>query len=480
MPVLDYKVGSGLDDCQRYDVTGWDPAFTVISVGYGSSVGYGASGGHASLRFTGVNIPNGAVITVAYVRLRARYGTDPLLAVHVHCEDADNPLAPISAADFDGRSLTSGVTWTFGSWQANQWYDSESIVSEVQAVVDRVGWASGNALQVFIMNFQGESPDPTTLRRMCTYERAAPSAAELHIEYTEAALEVREFSEGIALVDKRISLTSKTYAETALTLADTKILLPTKVLYESVSLGDILSTLTTKVKELLESISLIGVMDTAGSISREFLEVLALGEDFATSAGQLFTKTLNDALSLTDSILKSPHKVFAYTGVSRLTLSETTIKSPAKSLLDSLSLADTITNVKTYARTLSEAVGLADSVLKSVGRVLSQTTGLGIGLTDTTIKSTVKALSDSVSLSDSLIKSTTKALSEAVSLADSISRSATKALTEVLSLGEYFVCHQVIIRFLDMVSTLRAGLTLSSITRTGLKLYSRMRGGGRE
>ncbi len=111
-------------------------------------------------RFTGVNIAAGSTITAAKVTFRATASRSGAPCnVRVHCEAADNPGQPSDGADVIGRSLTTGTNWdsvaamTFGNY-----YDSVDFTSELQAVIDRVGWSSGNAVTVhFLDNGSGNN-----------------------------------------------------------------------------------------------------------------------------------------------------------------------------------------------------------------------------------------------------------------------------------------------------------------------------------
>ena len=111
----------------------------------------------ASLRFTGVTIPQGATITSAKITFQTTtWGGDPRqLYLKIYGVDEDNTGEFVTATPDTARTrthTTAAVDWdpniTFTSqYQA---YDSASIVSIIQEIVDRAGWSSGNALAIYI------------------------------------------------------------------------------------------------------------------------------------------------------------------------------------------------------------------------------------------------------------------------------------------------------------------------------------------
>lgn len=101
------------------------------------------------LRFQNVGIPQGVTITSAKIILRASGNTSGTpLVLNIDAENTDDAL-PYSAttSNVSGRSYTgSAVTWSPGNWTSGNFYDSSSITSLVQAVVNRSGWCYGNAM----------------------------------------------------------------------------------------------------------------------------------------------------------------------------------------------------------------------------------------------------------------------------------------------------------------------------------------------
>lgn len=130
-------------------------------------------------RFRNVTIPQGAVIQSAYVEGESYgdYASDTCNS-KIYCEDADNPDFPASAADANNRARTSAhVDWSaVPHWTAEQRYASPDLTAIVQQIVNRGGWASGNAMQFF---FENDGGDEGAIRRW----RNTSALTKLHIEY---------------------------------------------------------------------------------------------------------------------------------------------------------------------------------------------------------------------------------------------------------------------------------------------------------
>lgn len=118
---------------------------------------------HLFMRFDPVAVPQGATIQAAYLHLyfvERLSGSDTLPAT-IKAEDADDPNALTSKTDWDNRTPTTAeVTWTFdagGAWSDNTWYTSPDIKTVIQEIVDRTGWATGQAMMLYA---EDEGPTP--------------------------------------------------------------------------------------------------------------------------------------------------------------------------------------------------------------------------------------------------------------------------------------------------------------------------------
>lgn len=166
------------DSCRApstLDLTG-----TSFSFGY-----YGATGAyHSYVRFPNVTVPKGATITSAKLTFvsyndRSTANTN----VKISANDVDDSVAPTTTTAFDGLVLTTAeVEWNnIEAWTAGNSYDSPDIKTVIQEIVDRAGWASGQAIGMVIKN-NGSSE---SLRQARSYDYGS-SYPVLTIEYSVA------------------------------------------------------------------------------------------------------------------------------------------------------------------------------------------------------------------------------------------------------------------------------------------------------
>lgn len=112
-------------------------------------------------RFTGVTIPNGATISSAQYSMHANatYASGGTIEYIVCCQAADNAGALVASGSTDldpgtrpGTTADSGV-WNQNSISTSGGPNSDgryyvTVTAAVQEVVNRAGWASGNAIVV--------------------------------------------------------------------------------------------------------------------------------------------------------------------------------------------------------------------------------------------------------------------------------------------------------------------------------------------
>jgi hypothetical protein len=148
------------------------------------------------LRFAGVTVPPGARVTAAWIQFVSRIQTDANMTESapadtnftIHGEAADNPTTFITtrANDITMRTKTTAmVSWSmvpmWGTMAEASGPDQRtpSLVSVVQELVDRPGWASGNAM-VFIIGGMG------TRSARSYSDTAQERAPTLHVEFGDA------------------------------------------------------------------------------------------------------------------------------------------------------------------------------------------------------------------------------------------------------------------------------------------------------
>ena len=105
------------------------------------------------LRFTGLTVPKNATIINAYLTFNAIPADSPntntgTTNLTIKAQATDNATAFTSTYyNLSSRSTTTASTaWSPGSWTSGVNYNSPSITSIIQEIVNRSGWASGNAM----------------------------------------------------------------------------------------------------------------------------------------------------------------------------------------------------------------------------------------------------------------------------------------------------------------------------------------------
>ncbi len=140
---------------------------------------------YTGLRFTGVNIPPGAVITSAELELHAASTQWLTIGLDLSGEAAANS-APFTVGDRPSQRTLTTATINHNSnsqWVAGTWYTFEDVAAIVQEIVNQPGWQSGNSLAL-IMNGTGGAWGS---KHATTYEMSAAEAARLVITYEAGA-----------------------------------------------------------------------------------------------------------------------------------------------------------------------------------------------------------------------------------------------------------------------------------------------------
>lgn len=152
--VVDIQISSGTDDAE-------ESASGAVTLGSSDlELTEDSTEQRVGMRFPGVDIPRGATITAAYLQFTADESHSLPADLLVRAQAADSaPGFTANAQDISSRPLTSaGATWQPPAWTegdagaAQRTTDLSAVVKEV---VDRSGWASGNAL-VFVITGTGK------------------------------------------------------------------------------------------------------------------------------------------------------------------------------------------------------------------------------------------------------------------------------------------------------------------------------------
>lgn len=161
-----YKVQSGTDDAEEV-ATGGTGTVGVMDL-TSSDLELMTDGTKKQLigiRFSGITIPKDAIINSAFIQFTTKGDKNPTSgAIAIGIQDVDNALTFTSASsNISARTKTGAVSWsgtTSSTWGtasgntngANQ--RTPDVKTLVQTVVNRSGWASGNAM-AFILTGEG-------------------------------------------------------------------------------------------------------------------------------------------------------------------------------------------------------------------------------------------------------------------------------------------------------------------------------------
>jgi len=138
------------------------------------------------IRFNGLTIPQGSVITNAYVQFEASGVDVGAVSLQLRGDDSDN-AATFNTTDLNVSSrpaTNASVAWAMPDWtlvgEAGINQQTPNIAPVVQEIVDRAGWVAGNSMALVItgtgkrtaVSFDGDAVNGTT------------GAPRLHVEYT--------------------------------------------------------------------------------------------------------------------------------------------------------------------------------------------------------------------------------------------------------------------------------------------------------
>jgi hypothetical protein len=133
------------------------------------------------IRFAAVAIPRQATVLNAYLQFQTDESTSEATALAVWGEDADTAAAfSATPGNVSSRPRTpESVTWSPPAWTSVGAQESgqrtPNLAVIVQRIVDRSGWASGNALALIVTG--------SGWRVAEAYEGDRAGAPLLHVEY---------------------------------------------------------------------------------------------------------------------------------------------------------------------------------------------------------------------------------------------------------------------------------------------------------
>jgi hypothetical protein len=132
------------------------------------------------MRFNSVTIPQGAYIYSAYITFRATSTQSVATTPTIYGQNVANATTFTTGANnISSRARTSAsVSWNIPAWTNGNNYNSASIRTIVQEIVNRSDWASGNSLAVLINTLTAGA------NRQCrAWNGSTTLCPLLHVEY---------------------------------------------------------------------------------------------------------------------------------------------------------------------------------------------------------------------------------------------------------------------------------------------------------
>lgn len=110
---------------------------------------------NAWLRFLNLDVPPGATILTATLKLTATGVSGTIPQLKVDAEKNVNPAAPTTRTIVNAKThTTANVLWTPASWGVGSVQSSPSLVTILQEIVNQAGWIRGNPIQFFVLDNQ--------------------------------------------------------------------------------------------------------------------------------------------------------------------------------------------------------------------------------------------------------------------------------------------------------------------------------------
>ncbi|NTV31579.1 prepilin-type N-terminal cleavage/methylation domain-containing protein [candidate division WWE3 bacterium] len=145
-----------------------------------------ANASYTGLRFGAVTIPSHAVITNAYLDVRASGGSTNSISLRISGDASDNSALFSTTSRPSTRSLTSSfVDLTISEpWSDANQYQLGNLKSIIQEIVNRPGWVSGNSVGIIIKG----SGSASINRRIYSFESSSTTAPSLVITYNNPVI----------------------------------------------------------------------------------------------------------------------------------------------------------------------------------------------------------------------------------------------------------------------------------------------------
>lgn len=179
-PELVYSVADSADDAHE-SFGAVDLSNTEITLTNGTATVY------SGFRFQEVQIPQGATIMSAKLKMVSNLSNTPATTIDIYGELVEDSSAFTAASnDISNRTRTSAS----GSWSTSNEFplSGESVTSAdfssvIQEIVDQTGWCGGNDLNLIL---EASSAEAGSSRKLVSSDQGDGNSAQLIIEYDHA------------------------------------------------------------------------------------------------------------------------------------------------------------------------------------------------------------------------------------------------------------------------------------------------------
>ena len=174
--VVNEEITANADDGQS-NIYGWYPSRNSIIIRTPNTE-------NAGLRFASVGIPQGATITSATLGLDVKYCSGGGGNPKVYFSNADNPNAFAGGdrpKNMPNKIPAGGIVWALGTTNNTMQYKA-GLVSPIQSIVSRTGWASGAIRLGLLSNLAGGA-----FMNFYDYQKTGQLPAQLDITYSVGA-----------------------------------------------------------------------------------------------------------------------------------------------------------------------------------------------------------------------------------------------------------------------------------------------------
>ena len=180
MTTLALSIEASADDVYLFNATTFQTTRTVHNIG-----NVGGVVKKAAHRWS-IAIPAGAIVSNAtLINVASSNASAMTVRTNLALEQVDNAGQIADIAAFTARLGNIGgvVAWdSIPMWVTGASYASPDLSSIFQAIIDRPGWASGNAVQLFWVD---NGSDVNAYRNAASWDNTIFAHPLLTIEYTE-------------------------------------------------------------------------------------------------------------------------------------------------------------------------------------------------------------------------------------------------------------------------------------------------------